>query len=223
MSGSPSFRRGLRDGLPILFAVGSLGVVFGVLAVEAGFAWWIALLASVIVVSGAAQFALVGLAGSGVLPILVATTGLALRHVPMSARLSSMIRGRSRPVRLAMAWVLVDETFGLTIAASDRGETDIVAYKSGADLMLYGGWVGGTVIGVAVGDRIDPASWGAEVFFALLFVALAAPLLRRWADAVTAVLAVVAVFVAAEFLPDAWQITTAAAAAALVGTVLPDG
>jgi predicted branched-subunit amino acid permease len=64
MPGGASFRRGLRDGAPIFVAVGALGIAFGVLALEAGLAGWIALLASVVVVSGAAQFALVGLAGA---------------------------------------------------------------------------------------------------------------------------------------------------------------
>jgi len=218
---SASFRRGLRDGFPILIAVGILGVVFGILAIEAGFAGWIAVLASVVVVSGAAQFTLVGLAGAGITPILVATAGLALRHVPMSAKLSELVRDRSRTTRLALAWVLVDETFGLTLAAADRGEPDLVAYKTAADLMLYSGWVVGTIVGVVVGDRVDPSAWGAEVFFALLFLGLAAPMVRKRWDVVVAVLSVGATFLVAEFLPAAWQITVAAAVAAGVGVVLP--
>jgi 4-azaleucine resistance transporter AzlC len=220
---SESFRRGLRDGLPIQVAVAVLGIAFGILARQAGYPGWIAVLASVIVVSGAAQFAMVGLAASGAAPILVATTGLALRHVPMSARLSQEIRHRRLPVRLAMAWVLVDETFGLTVAAAGRGEDDLVAYKAGADLLLYSGWVGGTVAGVLLGDRIDPSTWGAEVFFALLFVGLAAPLVRRRWDVAVALIAGAAAFAAARVLPEAWQITGAAGAAAAVGAVLPDG
>ncbi|NQV08070.1 AzlC family ABC transporter permease [bacterium] len=217
-----SLRRGLRDGLPIGIAVGSLGVVFGVLALEAGLTGWITVLASIIVISGAAQFALVGLAGAGVVPILVATTGLALRHVPMSAKMSDLLRDRPRRTRFAMAWVLVDETFGLTLAAADRGESDVVSYKAAADILLYGGWVTGTLVGVVIGDRVDPAAWGAEVFFALLFVGLAAPLIRHRWDTAVMMLAVAAVFAGAEWLPSAWQITAAATAAAGIGALLPD-
>lgn len=222
MLASPSFRRGLRDGLPIFVAVGTLGVAFGVLALEAGFSAWVTVIASVVVVSGAAQFALVGLAGAGTVPILVATTGLALRHVPMSARLAELVGRRPPLTRLALAYVLVDETFGLTIAASDRGETDLVAYKAAADMLLYSSWVLGTIAGVAVGDRVVPADWGADVFFAVLFLGLAAPLLRRSWDFAVAVLAVVAMFAASAILPSAWQITAAAAGAAAIGAVLPD-
>jgi predicted branched-subunit amino acid permease len=222
MLSSPSFRRGMRDGLPIFFAVGSLGVAFGILALEAGFPWWIAVAASVIVVSGAAQFALVGLADAGTIPVLVATTGLALRHVPMSARLAALVGERPRGVRLALAWVLVDETFGLTLAASERGEDDLVAYKAAADALLYSGWVAGTAIGVVIGERVDPAAWGAEVFFALLFLGLAAPMVRKGWDALVALASVGAVLLSAELLPAAWQVTVAAAAAAAFGAVMPD-
>ena len=129
----PSFRSGLRDGLVILVAVGGFGVAFGALTVDAGMAGWLAVLASIIVVSGAAQFTMLGLLSSGAAPVLIATTGLALRHVPMSAKLADMIGPRSPTVRAAIAYVLVDETFGLTINASQRGEQDLVAYKFGAE------------------------------------------------------------------------------------------
>jgi predicted branched-subunit amino acid permease len=139
----------------------------------------------------------------------------------MSARVASLIGSRPRWIRFALAWVLVDETFGLTVAAARRGELDLVAYKAAVDLLLFSGWVAGTAVGVAVGGRFDPAAWGADVFFAVLFVGLAAPLVRgRW-DLMVVALAVGATF-AATVLPPAWRITAAAAAAAAVGAVLPD-
>ena len=81
---------------------------------------------------------------------------------------------------------------------------------------------GALALGVLVGDRVDPTAWGAEVFFALLFLGLAAPLIRHRWDVAVALLSVGALFVAAEFLPAAWQITVAAAVAAVIGAVLPN-
>jgi len=218
----PSFRRGLRDGVVIFVAVGAFGLAFGMLAIEAGIAWWVAVLASILVVSGAAQFAWLGLVGAGAIPVLVTTTGLALRHVPMSARMAALVGDAPLRIRLGLAWVLTDETFGLTLAASRRGEEDLVAYKAAVDIQLFSGWLGGTAIGVAVGSRFDPTAWGAEAFFGILFVGLAVPLVRdRW-DVAVAALAVAATFGAAALLPDAWQIAAAAAVAAGVGMMLPD-
>jgi len=221
MLGHPSFRRGLRDGAVLFVAVGGIGVAYGVLGVQAGLAAWLVVLASALVVSGAAQFAWVSLVGVGAAPTLVAVSGLALRHIPMSARVASLVGPRPLRVRLALAWVLVDETFGLTVAAARRGEPDLVAYKAAVDLLLFSGWVAGSAVGVVLGAQFDPAAWGAEVFFAVLFVGLAAPLVRsRW-DLLVVAAAIGATF-AATMLPPAWRITAAAAAAAAVGAVLPD-
>jgi predicted branched-subunit amino acid permease len=217
MMANPSFRSGLRDGVVILVAVGAFGVAFGALAVNAGLAGWLAIAASVIVVSGAAQFAMVGLLASGAAPVLIATTGLALRHLPMSARLADMIGPRSPTVRAALAYVLVDETFGLTVNASRRGVPDLVAYKFGADVLLFTGWVSGTLIGVILGSAADPERWGADVFFALLFLGLATPLVRTRRDWIVAALAIVVALGSTLLLPEAWQITGAAVVAAAIG------
>ena len=216
----PAFRRGVRDGLVLLPAILLFGTAFGALAVEAGLAAWLAVLTSLIVVSGAAQFALVGLLAAGAAPVLIATTGLALRHVPMSVRLAGAIGKQSTLTRAALAWVLVDETFGMTIAAEQRGEPDLVGYKFGTDIVLYGGFVSSTVVGAIAGSAGDPEAWGASVFFPLVFVGLAAPLIRTRRDWVVAALAVAAALAAVVALPAAWQITGAAAAAAAIGATL---
>jgi predicted branched-subunit amino acid permease len=211
----------LRDGALLFLAIGAFGTAFGVLAVQAGLAGWLAVLASIIVISGAAQFTMVSLLASGPAPVLVATLGLALRHIPMSARLASLIGPRRLLTRLGMAWVLVDETFGLALHAAERGEADVVSYKAATDLTLYSGWVVGTALGAIVGDSVDPEQWGIDVFFPMIFLGLAAGLVRTRRDWFVAGAAVVAALLATNILPDAWQITGAAAAAAALGATLP--
>ena len=201
-------------------AVGAFGIAFGVLAVQAGLAAWLTVVASVVIVSGAAQFALVGLLAAGPGPVLVATTGLALRHLPMSAKLASLIGDRPLRTRVGLAWVLTDETFGLTLRASQNGVPDLAAYKAAADLMLYSAWVSGTAVGAFVGRTIDPAALGISVLFALLFLGLAAPLIHSRRDWMVVGLAVVCAALATLVLPAAWQITGAATVAAFIGMAI---
>lgn len=217
---SPSFRRGVRDAFLILVAVGSFGVAFGVLAVKAGLSPWLTLFASAIIVSGAAQFTMVGLLATGAAPVLVAATGLGLRHLPMSATLSRLIGPQPIGTRLRLAFILVDETFGLTMHASHRGEPNLVAYKTGADLMLYTGWLGGTAAGAWFGGAVDPEAAGLGALFGLMFLGLAVPLVRRRRDWVVVLVAVVATLVAVELLPAAWRLTGAAATAASIGAAI---
>jgi 4-azaleucine resistance transporter AzlC len=222
MLASPSFRKGIRDSILILVAVAAFGVAYGVLAVGAGFTPWLATFSSLIIVSGAAQFTMIGLLGAGSVPVLLAVTGLGLRHLPMSAALANMIGQQSLATRLRLAWILVDETFGLTVRAERAGVDDIVAYKSAADLMLYSGWVVGTTVGAWFGGSIDPEAVGIGVLFPLLFLGLAAPMIRGRRDWVVAGSAVVATLVGTFVLPPAWQLTVAAVVASLVGVGLSE-
>jgi len=91
-----------------------------------------------------------------------------------------------------------------------------VAYKSAADLMLYSGWVVGTTIGAWFGGSIDPDAVGIGVLFPLLFLGLAAPMIKGRKELLVAGAAVVASVVATAVLPTAWQITVAAVLASLV-------
>lgn len=216
----PSVRSGLRDALVLIVPVGAFGVAFGALAIDAGLAPALVMLTSVIVISGAAQLAMVGLLSGGAWPVLAATTGLALRHVPMSARLAGLLGPRPPMVRAALAWVLVDETFGLTIAAADRGEPDVVRYKFATDAVLYASWVGGTGIGAAFGATVDPEQWGTGVFFALLFLGLAAPLVRTRRDWIVVVVTMAVAVGSTTVVSEAWRITAAAAVAAVIGAVI---
>ena len=96
---------------------------------------------------------------------------------------------------------------------------DLVAYKAAADLLLYSGWVVGTIAGTAFGTAVDPDSWGAAVLFPLVFMGLAAPLIRSRRHWMVAALAVGAALLSVEVLPEAWRITGAAGAAAGVGAL----
>ena len=83
--------------------------------------------------------------------------------------------------------------------------------------MLYSGWVIGTAVGALVGSAVDPEQAGIDVLFPLLFLGLAAPLVRVRRDWIVAIAAVAAALVATDFLPAAWQVTSAATIAALFG------
>lgn len=215
---SPSFRRGLRDTFPLVPPIAVFGAVFGALAVQAGLTPWLTVLSSLIVLSGAAQVAMVGLLASGAAPVLLATTGLALRHLPMSAALSGLIGDAPIHRRVQLAWVLVDETFGLTVNAARDPAVDLVSFKSAADLILYTTWLGSTAVGAFLGADLDTSQLGIEVIFPLVFLGLAAPLLRdrrQWLTAGASVLAAVA---AVLLLPAEWRVTAAAIVAAVIGS-----
>ena len=68
----------MRDGLAVGLATGTYGVSFGAVAVAGGLDVWQACALSLLVFTGASQFALVGVIASGGNPAFAALSGLLL-------------------------------------------------------------------------------------------------------------------------------------------------
>src|SRR5512144_982043 len=163
------------------FAVSGLGfgLVYGLAAREAGFSLIEATSMSVFVLAGAAQFAAVGLIANGVgWPAIVLLTALLnARHRLYSAAMAPWLGGRSRLERAAMAHVLTDETFALSLAHFQRiGRTDVPGYWLAAGIDCLS-WPIATAIGVLGGQLIvDPARLGLDVVFPAAMAGLAVAL-----------------------------------------------
>jgi len=73
----------LHFSMPVAMGYVPLGAVFGFLLVQAGAAWWLAPLSSLLVFAGAAQFMVIPMlaAGVSISSIALATAIINLRHV----------------------------------------------------------------------------------------------------------------------------------------------
>ena len=144
------------------------GLVYGLAAREAGFSVIEATAMSVFVLAGAAQFAAVGLIADGASwPSIVFLTALLnSRHLLYSAAIAPWLVGRPRLERAAMAHVLTDETFALSLAHFQRlGRTDVLGFWLAAGIDCLS-WPIFTAVGVIGGQLIpDPAQFGLDVVF----------------------------------------------------------
>jgi len=145
-----------------------VGLVYGLAARDAGFSVIEATSMSVFVLAGAAQFAAVGLIadGSGWPSIVLLTALLNARHLLYSAAMAPWLSGRPRLERAAMAHVLTDETFALSLAHFQRiGRVDVLGFwlAAGFDSLS---WPIFTAVGVIGGQLIpDPTQLGLDVIF----------------------------------------------------------
>jgi 4-azaleucine resistance transporter AzlC len=166
------------------------GLVFGLAAREAGFSIIEATSMSVFVLAGAAQFAAVGLIsdGAGWPSIVLLTALLNARHFLYSAAMAPWLGGRPRLERAAMAHVLTDETFALTLAHFQRlGRVDVLGFwlAAGFDCLS---WPIATALGVIGGQLIpDPAQLGFDVVFPAAMGGLAVKLATRRPEVAAAV------------------------------------
>jgi len=163
------------------FAVSGFGfgLVYGLAARDAGFSIIEATAMSVFVLAGAAQFAAVGLIADGTSwPAIVLLTALLnARHLLYSAAIAPWLSGRSLLERAAMAHVLTDETFALSLAHFQRiGRVDVRGFWLAAGLDSLS-WPIATAVGVVAGQLIlDPARLGLDVVFPAAMAGLAVKL-----------------------------------------------
>lgn len=182
---------------PLAAAIGVFGMIFGAAAslqMDAALAVGMSLL----VFSGTLQFATTGLiaSGAGVAAIVVTALALNARHVVLGAVLRPRLRGS--PLRRAvLAWFMLDESFGLALAAGTR--TSFVLLVSGA--IFFAAWVAGTVLGV-LGARLVAVEGLAAALFPVLFVGLAAITVRGRDGVVRVVIAAALVLGLSLLVPD---------------------
>jgi predicted branched-subunit amino acid permease len=172
----------------------AVGVVFGLAARNAGLSVAETIAMSVFVFAGAAQFAAVGLIAQGVpwAAIILLTALLNSRHLLYSAALLPWLRPRPAPERAAMAYVLTDEAFALSLHHFNRlGRTDVGGYWLAAGL-IWVPWNLATIAGVIGGQVIpDPSRFGIDVIFPAAMAGLAVLLIRARRDLIAAVAACV--------------------------------
>jgi 4-azaleucine resistance transporter AzlC len=182
MAGSVTTRtpgRTLSAAAGIGIAVGVYGVSFGVLAVAAGMSPAQACVMSLLVFTGASQFAFVGVlaAGGGALAAMGPAVMLAVRNAAYGVSMAPILAGRLRD-RALLAQLVIDETTAMARAQEDPGAARRAFVATGVSVWLC--WNAGTLAGALVGGGLgDPRTLGLDAMFPAAFLALLAPQLRR--------------------------------------------
>lgn len=175
------FMLGVQDELPILLGVTPFGMIFGALATSAGFSSWDAQAMSSVVFAGSSQFMLVQLVNMGAPVIMMTLTGFVinLRHALYSASIAPYIRHLSPVWKIILSYLLTDEAYAVSIIHyQNRSEhRNKHLYFLGAGLALWSCWQVSTAAGLFLGTQVPP-NWGLDFTLALIFIALAVPLVN---------------------------------------------
>ncbi|MFI1049063.1 AzlC family ABC transporter permease [Streptomyces griseoruber] len=181
----------VRDGLGVGVAVGLSGFAFGVTSAGSGLTVWQSCALSLLVFTGASQFALVGALAAGGNPLTAAAGAffLGVRNAFYGLRLSQVL-ALPRAVRpLAAQWV-IDETAAVSLAQPGRRAARIGFTVTGVSLYVL--WNLTTLLGALGAEAIgDTDAWGLDAAGPAVFLALLAPMLRTGTERVVAGLAVV--------------------------------
>ncbi|NEC16171.1 branched-chain amino acid ABC transporter permease [Streptomyces sp. SID8014] len=206
----------VRDALGVGLAVGLSGFAFGATAAGAGLTVAQACALSLLVFTGASQFALVGALAAGGNPFTAAAGAffLGARNAFYGLRLSQLLALPRAGRPLAAHWV-IDETSAVALAQRGRRHTRLGFFVTGATLYVL--WNATTLLGALGAEAIgDTGAWGLDAAGPAVFLALLAPMVRTTRERVTAALAVLLGLGLLPVLPGGVPVLVAALAAPAV-------
>ena len=123
-----TFRKGLKDGMPICLGYLSVSFAFGIMATQGGLPVWVALLISMTNLTSAGQVAgtQLILAGGTYVEIAVTTFIINIRYMLMSLSLSQKVESRMTNLeRWVLAFGITDEIFAVAIQQRRKSTQNI--------------------------------------------------------------------------------------------------
>ena len=209
----------VRDSLGVGVATGAYGVSFGAVSVTSGLSVAQTCALSLVMFTGASQFAFVGVLASGGAPVSGALTALLLgtRNTLYGLRLAPLLGWRGLR-RLLAAQVLIDESTAMSVTRPTTAAARVGFLATGVSIFVL--WNAATLLGAVAGSTIgDPRAYGLDAAVGAAFLALLWP---RLSDLRNRLVALAAAAVALGIVPvaPAGVPVLAAAGVALLAGVL---
>jgi predicted branched-subunit amino acid permease len=205
--------------MSVAITVGLYGVAFGAASVADGFSVLQTSLFSLLMFTGASQFAAVGVVGAGgsVASAVGAAFMLGTRNALYGLQMAPVVRARGLK-RLAAAQVTIDESTGVALSQATRGPAAMRAGFWYAGLGVYVFWNLFTLLG-ALGAKAlgDPAAWGLDAAVPAAFLGLLWPRLTDGFTKVVAAVSAVFVIAVTPVLPAGMPIIAATVVAIALG------
>jgi predicted branched-subunit amino acid permease len=169
----------LRDSLGVGIATGAYGLSFGAVSVAAGLSVAQTCALSLLMFTGASQFALVGVLAAGGGPASGAVTALLLgtRNTLYGLRLAPLLGWTGR-TRLAAAHLVIDESTAMAVTRGSRPAARLGFLATGLSIFVL--WNLATLVGALAGNALgDPRTYGLDAAVGAAFLALLWPRLQR--------------------------------------------
>lgn len=209
----------LRNAAGIGIATGAYALSFGAVATAAGLSVLQACALSLVMFTGASQYALVGVVGSGGAALTAAATAvlLGVRNGFYGLRLGSLLRVRG-PRKLVAAQLVIDETTAMSLGRDGDRANRLGFWATGASVYVL--WNLGTMIGALGAHALsNPRAAGLDAAAPAAFLALLAPRVRARSSVMIAILASAIAMATVPFLPAGGPVLIAALVAIVVGAV----
>lgn len=159
--------------LPVMAGYVFLGFAFGLLMTSKGAPFWVPVLMSVAIFSGALEFAAVPFyfAAPDYIGSFIFGVMLSIRHafygIPMLKKYENAGR-----LKIPMIFWLTDETFSVSSAVEPPEGTDRISFYAWIGALDHLYWVGGTAAGALFGNSVSLDLEGLDFALTALFLVL---------------------------------------------------
>jgi len=158
---------------PVLFGYLAIGIAFGLLLKNAGYPWIIALIMSVLIYAGAAQYLAVTFFTNNVTFIEVATITFLVNFRHMLYGLSLFDKfNLTKRLKPYMIFSLTDETYALLTSINDPVGVNKPKFYFYIALLNHSYWVIGSAIGAIAGNFVTINTKGLDFALTALFIVL---------------------------------------------------
>ncbi|MDQ3616631.1 MAG: AzlC family ABC transporter permease [Actinomycetota bacterium] len=209
----------IRDGIVVGVATGAYGVSFGAVSVAAGLTVLQTCALSLLVFTGASQFALVGVVASGGAPLSGAMTGLLLgtRNTLYGLRIARLLAWHGWQ-RATAAQILIDESTAMSVNRTTTAAARAGFLSTGLSVFVL--WNLATLAGAVAGSSLgDPRTYGLDAAVGGAFLALLWPQVRTRQTLAVALLGVALALSLVPMTAAGVPVLAAAGVALLVGAL----
>ncbi|VXB30548.1 AzlC family ABC transporter permease [Aeromicrobium sp. 9AM] len=168
------------DSLGVGLATGAYGVSFGAISTTSGLDVLQTCVLSLLVFTGASQFAFIGIIASGGNPVTGALTAVLLgsRNLFYGLSLAQRLNLKGAQ-RLASAHFVIDESTAMAVTRENTRQSRLGFYWTGISIFIL--WNLMTFVGALAGEKIgDPQTYGLDAAVGAAFLGLLWPRLTSW-------------------------------------------
>ena len=165
-------RRAIADAVPLFIPAIPFGFVLGLAITEGAMPNWIGWAASPIVFAGAAQLALLTLAGSASLwAVIAAALVINTRHLMYSAAMAPTFQQQPRWMHWVGPYFLLDQVFALSMLRIELDPRAFRRYYLTVGMFFCLNWMWVVALGMVVGPVV-PESWRLDFAPPVMFIGL---------------------------------------------------
>ena len=217
MSVNPNRNQVDRTALSVAFTVGLYGAAFGAAGVTAGFSILQTCLLSILLFSGASQFAVVGIMGAGgsAVSAIATATLLGFRNALYGLQMAPILKVKGLK-RILAAQITIDESTAVATLQENDADRRRGFYVTGIgvfvfwNLFIFLGALGASAIG-------DPAVWGLDAAVPAAFCGLIWPRLKNKTHFVVSAVAIAWALLLTPITPAGIPIITTVLLAVIFG------